>query len=69
MLIEQIAELQLRGSGSPGRTCTSITRYFHDKAKIAQENLRVDFYVLLKCCKRQCILLSPTRTKSLTGKI
>ena len=29
MLIEQIVELQLRGSGPPGLTCTSISGYFH----------------------------------------
>ena len=34
MLIEQITELQLRGPGHPGLTCTSITGYFHDKTKI-----------------------------------
>ena len=50
-------ELQLRGPGSPGRTCTSITGYLHDKTKISKKNLRVDYYLLLKCCKRQCTLL------------
>ena len=39
MLIERIIELQLRGPGLSGRTCTSITGYFHDKTKISQENL------------------------------
>ena len=29
MLIEQIIEFQLRGPRPPGRTCTSITGYFH----------------------------------------
>ena len=48
MLIEQIIELQLRGPGTPGLTCTPITGYFHDKTKISKENLRVDFYLLLK---------------------
>ena len=57
MLIERIIELQLRGTGPPGRTCTPITGYFHDKTKISKENLRVDYYLLLKCCKRQCTLL------------
>ena len=50
MLIEQIAELQLRGFGSCGLTCTSITGYFHDKTKISKENIRVGFHLLLKCC-------------------
>ena len=57
MLIEQIIEFQLRGPGPPGRTCTPSTGYFHDKTKISQENLRVDYYLLRKCCKRQCTSL------------
>ena len=48
MLIEQIIELQLRGPGSPGQTCIPIAGYFHDKTKISKENLRVDYYILLK---------------------
>ena len=52
MLIEQIIELQLRGPGPPGRTYTPITGYFHDKTKISKENLRVDYYLLLKCSQR-----------------
>ena len=62
MLIEQIVELQWRGPGPPGLTCTSITGYFHDKTKIAKENLRVGFRLLLKCCSRQCTLLPPIWT-------
>ena len=58
MLIEQIIELQLRGPGPPGRTCTLETGYFHDKTKISEENLWVDYYVLLKCCKWKCTLLT-----------
>ena len=69
MLIEQIIEFQLRGPGPPGRTCTSITDLLHDKRKIANENLRADYYLLLKYCRRQCALLPPTRTKSITIKI
>ena len=38
MLIERIIELQLRGPGPPGRTCTPITGYCHDKTKISEEN-------------------------------
>ena len=69
MLIEQIVELQLRGPGPPGLTCTSITGYFHDKTKIPKENFRVGFHLLLKCCTRQCSLLPPTWTKSRTIKL
>ena len=68
MLIERIIELQLRGPGLPGRTCTPITGCCHDKTKILKENHLVDCYLLLKCCKRQCTLLSPTWTRSLTIK-
>ena len=68
MLIEQIIEHQLRGPGSLGRTCTPTTGYFHDKTKISKENPRVDYYLPLICCKRQCTLLSPTWTRSLTIK-
>ena len=64
MLIEQIVELQLKGPGPPGRTCTSITGYFHDKTKISKENLQVGFHLLLKCCTNQCTLLPPTWTYS-----
>ena len=66
MLIERIIELQLRGP--PGRTCTLKTGYCHDKTKISKKNPRVDYYLLLKCCKRQCTLLFPTCTRSLTIK-
>ena len=69
MLIELIIEHQLRGPGARGRTCTPITGYFHDKTKVPKENLQVDYHLLLKCCKRQCTLLPPTWTKSLTIKI
>ena len=55
MHIEQIFEL--RGP--------ELTGCFHDKAIISKENFRVD-YLLLKYCRRQCTLLSPTRAKSLT---
>ena len=46
MLIEQIIEFELRGPG------------FHDKTKISNENLRVDYYLLLKYCSSQSTLLS-----------
>ena len=45
MLIERIIKLQLRGLGFPGRTCTPITGYFHEKTKIFKENLRQDYYL------------------------
>ena len=69
MLNEQIIEFPLRGPGPLGRTCSPITGQLHDKTKIAKENLRVDYYLLLKYCRRQCALHTPTWTKSLTIKV
>ena len=54
MLIEQIMEFELRGPGVHSRTCTLTTVYFHDKTKISKENYRVDHYLLLKYCRKQC---------------
>ena len=65
MLIECIIEL--RGPGPPGFCSYAlITGYFNDKTKIPKESLRLDYYLLLKYCKRQCFLLSPAWVKSLT---
>ena len=69
MLIEQIIEFRLRGPRPPGRTCTPITDSIYNKTKILKENLRVDYYLLLKYCRRQCALLPPAWTKSLIIKI
>ena len=59
MLIEIIVELQLRGPGPPGLTCTSITGYFHDKTKISKENLRVGFSFTAKMLRKTMHLTSP----------
>ena len=64
MLIEQIFEL--RGPETPGCICTPITGCFHGKPMISKENFRVDCYLPLKYCRRQCTLLPPTWAKSLT---
>ena len=64
MLIEQIIEF--KGSGPPGCICTPIAGCFRDKTIISKENIRQDCYLLLKYCRRQCTLLPPTWTKSLT---
>ena len=69
MLIKQVIAFQLREPGPPGRTCTPITGLLHDKTKILKENLRADYYLLLKYCRTQYALLTPTWTKSLTIKI
>ena len=52
MLIERI----IQQPGPPGRTYTPITGYCHDKTKIFKENPQVDYYLLLKFCKRQSTL-------------
>ena len=41
----------------PGRTHTPTTGYFHDKTKISKANLRVNYCLQLKYCKRQYTLL------------
>ena len=69
MLIKQIIEIELRGPEPLGRTCNLVIGYLHDKTKISKENLRVDYYLLLKYCRRQYALLPPTWTKSPTIEI
>ena len=69
MLIEQVFEL--RGPELPGRICTPIAGCFHDKTIISKENFRVDCYLPLKYCRRQCILLplpGPNHLQNLTLK-
>ena len=71
MLIEQIIEFELMGSGPPCRVSTSTTGYFYDKTKISKKNFRVDYYLLLKYCMRQCTLLpvpEPSNLQNLTPK-
>ena len=46
MLIEQIIEFELRGPGSPRRTCIPKPGYFYDKTKISKANLPVNCYIL-----------------------
>ena len=48
MPIEQVIGFEWRGLGPLDRTCTLTTGYFHVKAKISKESLRVDYYLLLK---------------------
>ena len=60
MFIEQLIEFEWGGAAPPARTCTPITAYFHDKTKIFKRNLRLDYYLLLKYCTRQCVLLLST---------
>ena len=65
MMIERIIELQLRGPGPLGKRVLLQLVIFMTK-KNFKENLRVDYYLLLKCSQRQS---GPTWTKSLTIKI
>ena len=48
MFIEQTIKFEFRGLVSLGRVGTPATGYFYDKTKISKENLRVDYYLLLK---------------------
>ena len=59
MFIEQTIKFEFRGLIPLGRVCTPATGYFYDKTKIFEENLLVDYYLLLKYSSRQCTLLSP----------
>ena len=66
MLIEQIIEFEWREPRPPGRTCTPITAYLHDKTKISKENVRVNDYLVPKYGRKQRALLPFNRAKSLT---
>ena len=66
MFIEQTIKFEFRGLIPLGRVCTPATGYFYDKIKIFEENLLVNYYLMLKYSSRQCILLSPTQAKLLT---
>ena len=71
MLITRMIEFELRGPGPPGRIYNPTTVYFYEKTKICAENLRVNYYLLLKFCSRQCTLLSlpgPNHLRHLTPK-
>ena len=66
MFLEQTSKFECRGLVPISRINTPAIGYFYDKTKISKENIRVDYYLLLKYCSRQCALLSPTWVKSLT---
>ena len=50
----------------PGLTCTPTAGGFYNKTKVSEENLQVDYYLLLQYRSRQCALCSPTWSKSLS---
>ena len=58
MLIDQIIEFELTEPWPPSRTYTPKTGYFHDKTKISQENLKVD-YLLQKISYEAMYFISP----------
>ena len=66
MLIEQIIEFELREQGPLGGTCTPKLVILMTPQKFLKGDLRVDYYLMLKYCRRQCILLPPIWAKSLT---
>ena len=55
MLIQQVFELS--GPLGPLAVCNPMTGCLHDKTIISMESIRLDCYLLLKCCRRQCTLL------------
>ena len=63
MFIEQVIEVELRGPGSPGRTCTPITGNF------IKGNILSGLLFTAKILQKACVLLPPIWTKSLTIKI
>ena len=66
MFIEQSIEFEFKFNNIFTRSCIPTTGYFYEKTKISKENFRVDYYLLLKYCTRQCTLISPTWAESLT---
>ena len=69
MLIAQIFDLG--GPGPTGCICTTISSCFYVKTIISKENIRLDCYLLLKYCRRQCALLplpGPNHLQNLTPK-
>ena len=63
ILLKKISDR--KGPGPPARIYTPTTGCFHDKTIISKENIRLDYYLLLKYCRRQCTLLTLTWAKPL----
>ena len=57
MLIEK--NFELREPGLPDRISTPITACFQDKTIISEEINRLNCYLLLKYCRRQCTRSGP----------
>ena len=58
--------ISIEGAWAPWQCMCSTTGYFHEKTKISEENIRVDYYLLLKYCRRQCPKILSTWAKSVT---
>ena len=56
MFIEQTIEFELNGRRPPSHTYTPKLVIFTTK-NFLKDDLRVEYYLLLKYCRRQCILL------------
>ena len=63
MLIEQIIEFELRVHGPLVVHIFLKLVIFMTKQKFSKANLRVHYF-MLKCCRKQCILISVTNVKS-----
>ena len=59
MLIEQTTKFQLKGLGTSAVHVFLYLVNFMTKQKSLKENLREDYNLLLKYCRRQCALLPP----------
>ena len=64
MFVEQIIEFELRGPGSPIRTCTTKPGYFHNKTKSLKQIL--EQLLTAKNITESNVLASFTWAKSLT---
>ena len=69
--LKPMAPLKAMGPGiivplAPLSAALAITGCFHNTTIISKENTRLDCYLLLKYCRRQCTLLPLTCAKSLT---
>ena len=69
MLIEQIIEFKLREQGRLGRTWTPKLVIFITKQKSLQGDLQMDYYLLLKYCRRQCYFSPPPTSAKLLTKV
>ena len=59
MLFEQVIEFDVRKPAPPAVLVLLLQIIFVPKTKISKENLRVDYYLMLKYYSGQCTLLPP----------